>query len=67
MYGNIDAALLWLILLAKNLVNEFNLKSSKANSSIFFRTDEKGKLKLLMSVHVNDVLTAGKTETLIVI
>ena len=37
MYGNVDAALLWLRLLAKYLVNEFNLKSIKADSYIFFK------------------------------
>ena len=32
MYGNVDAALLWLRLLAKYLVNECNLKRTKADS-----------------------------------
>ena len=32
MYGNVDAALLWLRLLDKYLVNECNLKSIKAES-----------------------------------
>ena len=48
IYGNIDAALLWLRLLAKYLVNECNLKRSKAESFISFRKDEKGKLELVM-------------------
>ena len=43
MYGNVDAALLWLRLLAKYLVNECNLKRSKADSWIFFRKYEEGK------------------------
>ena len=36
MYGNVDAALLWIRLLAKYLVKECNLKKRKADSCIFF-------------------------------
>ena len=32
MYGNVDADLLWLILLSKYLINECNPKRSKAES-----------------------------------
>ena len=64
MYGNVDAVLLWLRLLAEYLVNEFNVKMSKAESFIFFRKDEKFKLDIVMSVHVDDVFMAGKSETL---
>ena len=67
MYGNIESELLWLRLLAKYLVNECNLNRSKADSCIFFRKDEKGKLELLMSAHMDDVFVAGKAETLKVI
>ena len=35
MYGNVDAALFLLRLLAKYLVNKFNLKRSKADSCFF--------------------------------
>ena len=34
MYGNVDAALLWLRLLVKYLFNERNLKNSKADYCI---------------------------------
>ena len=37
---------------------------SKANSCIFFREYEKGMLELVVSVHVYNVLMAGKPETL---
>ena len=67
MYENVDSELLWLKLLAKYLVNECNLKSIKADSFILFRKDEKGKLELVMSVHVDGVFVAGKPETLKVI
>ena len=64
MYGDVDAMLLWLRLLAKYLVNECNPKRSKADSSIFFGKDEKGKSELVISVHVDDTFMAGNPETL---
>ena len=62
MYVNVDAALLWLRLLAEYSVNECNLKRSKADSCIFFRKYESGKLELLMSVHVDELFMYGKPE-----
>ena len=67
MYVNVDVAILWLRLLAKYLVNEWNLNRSKADSWILFQKYERGKLELVMSVHVDDVFVAGKSETLIFI
>ena len=64
MYGNFDTALLWLILLAKYLVNERNLKRSKVDYYILFRKYEKGKLEIVMSVHVYDVFMAVSMEIL---
>ena len=64
MYGNVDAELLWLRLLAKYLVEEYNLKRSKAYSSVFFTNDKKGMLELVMLVHVEDVFMSGRLETL---
>ena len=64
MYGNVDSAILWLILLAKYLVNECNLRMSKAESCIFFRKDEKRNLELVMSFHVGDIFMAGNPEAL---
>ena len=64
MYRNVDAALLWLRLLAKYLVKKCNLKRSKDNSFIFFRKYEKGKLELVMSVHVDDAFMDGNPEKL---
>ena len=60
MYGNVDTALLWIGLLEKYLVNRWNLKRSKADSCILFRKYEKGKLEIVMSVHMDDVFMAGK-------
>ena len=67
MYGNVDSAILWLILLAKYLVNECNLRMSKAESCILFRKYEKNNLKLVMSVHVDDVSMAVNPEVLNII
>ena len=67
VYGNFDAALLWPRHLAEYLVNECKLKRINADSCIFFRKYEKGKLEIVMSVHVDDVFMAGKPETLKVI
>ena len=64
MYKNIDAALLRIRLMAKYLVNKCNLKRSTADSCILFGKYEEGKLELVMSVHVDDVFMAGKSETL---
>ena len=67
MYGNFDTELLLLRLLEKYLVKKCNQKISKANSGIFFWKDEKGKLELVISVHVDDLFMAKDTETLKVI
>ena len=64
MYGSVDAALLWLILLAKYLISGFNLKRSKSDSCIFYKKDEYGKLELVISVHLDDVLMVGNPDTL---
>ena len=67
MYKYVDAALLWLILLSKYLVNKCNLNKIKADSCIFFWKDKKGKLEIVISLHVDDVVMNGKPETLKVI
>ena len=64
MYGNVDAAILWLIILAKYLVRDCNPKGSKEGSYVFFRKYDKGNLELMISVHVENVFMTGKTETL---
>ena len=46
------------------LVNKCNLKRIKSESCILFRKDKKGKLELVISVHVENVFTAGNPETL---
>ena len=60
--GYFYAVLLWLRLLAKCLVTECNLKIRKTDSCILFSKDTKGKLELMMPVHVDDLFMAGKLE-----
>ena len=64
MYVNVYVALLWLILLAKYLINEFNLKRSKSESCILCRKYGDRKLKLVVLVHVYNLFMAVNTETL---
>ena len=55
IYGNVDASLLWLRLLAKYLINVRKLKISKTDSCIIYNKDDDRKLELMMSVHVDNV------------
>ena len=64
MYGNLDAALLWLKMIAKYLINECKLKIIKSNSFIFYHKYDDGELELMMSVHLDYVFRAAKPETL---
>ena len=64
MYANVDAAPLWLRMIAKYLINIWNLKRSKDESCIFYKKDDNGKLEIVMSVHVDDVFMARKLEKL---
>ena len=53
MYVNVDAALLFQIVLDKYLINECKLKIINADSWIFFRKYGKEKLGPVISVHVD--------------
>ena len=64
MYRNVEAALLWLIPIAKYLTNKCNLKRSKAEPFIFYKKDDNGKLILMMSLHLDDVFMSWKSDTL---
>ena len=54
MYGNVDAEILWLRLLAKYLVKKCNLKRRKSDYCIFFRKDKR-------EVVTSDVSTCGRS------
>ena len=63
MYGQVDAALLWLRTFGSYLEEKCDMKQSKADPCIFYRKDkETGELMLILSVHVDDVIVAGKSE-----
>ena len=64
MYGNLDAALLWLSILAKYLINKWNMTRIQAGSWIFDNKYDEVKLELVMSIHVDDVFMEGGPETL---
>ena len=42
MYGDVDAALLWLILIAKYLIKKCNMTRIKADSCISYKKDYDG-------------------------
>ena len=64
VHENVETALLWLRLLSKYLVNKCNLERIKADSCIFFMKNNREKSEPVMSVHVDSVFMAGKTEAL---
>ena len=64
MYGNVNAYILWLILVSKYLNNEYNLKIIKAYSCIFYKKYDYGKLELMISFHVDGVFMVGKQDKL---
>ena len=55
MYGNVDVALLWLMLSGKYLIKQCDMTISEVDSCIFYKKDGKGKLDIVMSVHIGDV------------
>ena len=62
MYWNLDTDLLWLRLLDKYLIIEYNLKSKKSDFCNFYRKDDKGGLELMISVLVDDIFMSGRPE-----
>ena len=57
MYGQVDAALLWLRTFGSYLEDECDMKQSQADQCIFYMRDkETGELKLILYVHVDDVI-----------
>ena len=64
MYGNVDAALLWLIILDKYLIKECNMTRIQAEYLILYNKDDGGKLDVVMSINVDCILMTGRLETL---
>ena len=62
MYRNLDAALLWLRLLAKYLIKDCDMKISQSDLCILFNKYHQAKLELIMSVHVYDIFMTGRKD-----
>ena len=64
IYGNVDAALLWLRLLDKYLIKECDMTRIQADYLIFYKKYDRGKLKIVMSINVDYIFMTGRLETL---
>jgi len=60
MYGNIDAALHFFEKYSGILVMNLGFMQSQTDPCIFFKNDKVGKLTLLISTHVDDLLIGGR-------
>jgi len=56
MYGNVDAALRFFEKYSGILVMNLGFMQSQTDPCIFFKNDKAGKLTLLISTHVDDLL-----------
>ena len=63
MYGNVDAALRWLREFTQYLVGECGFKACRADPCILYKRVD-GVLKIVMSIHVDDSLCAGRKSDL---
>ena len=63
MYGNVDAALRWQRDFTKYLVDECGFVQCRSDPCILYLYEE-NKLKIVMSIHVDDSLCAGTRESL---
>ena len=64
MYGNVDSALLWLILLDKYEIMQCHITISQTDSGIIYNKYGELKLELVMSICVDDVFMTGRPKTL---
>ena len=64
MHGNVDTALLQLRLLSKYLIKEYGMRRRQEDSYIFYNKYDGGKLELMMSVHVDNVVMLVRPEIL---
>ena len=63
MYGQVDAALLWLRTYGDYLCSSCGMEQSKVDPCIFYKKDKKtGELLMVLSIHVDDVVVAGIKE-----
>ena len=59
MYGNVDAALRY-FLKFKRILLDLGLKQCKSDPCVFYRENGSGELLLMIAVHVDDSLVAGR-------
>ena len=64
MYGNVDAAILWLRLISKYLMNVCNKTRSNTDYCIFYKKYDNGQLELVMYVLVDNSFMPGRPEIL---
>lgn len=65
MYGNVDAALRWILLKTEYLTGpEIMMTQSRADPCIFFKRDSDGEPALILAMTVDDCAVAGKPETI---
>ena len=63
MYGNVDAALRWIVLKTEYLTGpEIEMVQSRADPCIFYKRDEKGEAMLILAMTVDDCAVAGTPE-----
>ena len=63
MFGNVDVALRWLRKFTDYLAKECGFKACRADTCILFKRVD-GVLKIVMSIHVDDSLCAGRKSDL---
>ena len=65
MYGNVDAALRWIITKTEYLTGKsIGMIQSKADPCIFYKRDNKGNAMLVLAITVDDCAVGGKPEAI---
>ncbi|MEM7291442.1 MAG: reverse transcriptase domain-containing protein, partial [Pseudomonadota bacterium] len=62
MYGNVDAALRWMLAFSSHLTEECGLIQSLADPCLFIKRGDNDELILLVVIYVDDVLIGGTTD-----
>ena len=65
MYGNVDAALRWIITKTEYLTSEeVGMIQSRADPCIFYKRDDNGKTILVLAITVDDCAVGGKPKAI---
>ena len=63
MYGNVDAALRWILMKTEYLTSKkVGMTQSRADPCVFFKKNENGKAMLVVAMTVDDCAIAGTPE-----